>query len=61
MSKIVTVGVSLAIGLAIGVAAGSRLMNPPAEAQTAGTPVSFGAVPGAIGAEDISGPRSGVS
>jgi hypothetical protein len=56
MSKTVTVGLSLAMGLAIGVAAGSRFMNPPAEAQTAATPASFGAVPGAVGAEDISGP-----
>src|SRR6266436_7464008 len=56
MSKTVTVGLSLAMGLAIGVAGGSRLINPPAEAQTATTPASFSAVPGAIGAEDISGP-----
>jgi sugar lactone lactonase YvrE len=56
MSKTITLGLSLAMGVAIGVAAGSRLMNPPAEAQTAATPASFGAVPGAIGAEDISGP-----
>src|SRR5262252_9685502 len=56
MSKTVTVGLSLAMGLAIGVAGGSRLVNRPAEAQTAATPASFGAVPGAIGAEDISGP-----
>src|SRR5579885_2234475 len=56
MSKTVTVGLSLTMGLAIGIIAGSRLMNPAAEAQTAPTPVSFSAVPGAIGAEDISGP-----
>src|SRR5258708_4717350 len=56
MSKTITVGLSLAMGLAIGVAGGSRFMNPPAEAQTAATPASFGAVPGAVGAEDISGP-----
>src|SRR6266853_6862348 len=56
MSKTVTVGLSLAMGLAIGVAGGSRLINPPAEAQTAAAPASFSAVPGAIGAQDISGP-----
>src|SRR5712671_1196089 len=56
MGKTVTVGLSLAMGLAIGVAGGSRLINPSAEAQTAATPASFSAVPGAIGAEDISGP-----
>src|SRR5258708_26987129 len=56
MSKTVTVGLSLAMGLAIGAAGVSRFMNPPAEAQTAATPASFSAVPGAIGAEDISGP-----
>ena len=56
MGKTVTVGLSLAMGLAIGVAGGSRLINPSAEAQTAATPASFSAVPGAIGAQDISGP-----
>src|SRR5262249_21408947 len=56
MSKTVTVGLSLAMGLAIGVAGGSRLINAPAEAQTATTPASFSAVPGAIGEQDISGP-----
>jgi hypothetical protein len=34
---------------------GSRLMNPPAEAQTAAT-TSFSDVPGAIGEQDVSGP-----
>src|SRR5262249_40101624 len=59
MSKTVTVGLSLAMGLAIGVGAGSRLMNPPAEAQTAAAPASFGAGPGAVGADDIFGPYGG--
>src|SRR5215472_17132651 len=56
MNKTVTVVSALAVGLAAGIAAGSRLMNAPAEAQTAPAPASFSAVPGAIGAEDISGP-----
>src|SRR6266853_1846274 len=56
MSKTVTVGLSLAMGLAIGIAGGSRLINPPAKAQTAAAPASFSAVPGAIGEQDISGP-----
>src|SRR5260370_22153855 len=56
MSKTVTIGLSLAVGLAIGMVAGSRFMGPQAEAQTAALPVSFSTVPGAIGAEDVSGP-----
>jgi NHL repeat len=55
MSKTVTIGLSLAVGLAVGLAA-SRFINPQAEAQTAARPVSFSAVPGAVGAEDVSGP-----
>jgi NHL repeat-containing protein len=55
MSKTVTIGLSLAVGLAVGVAGGSRLMNPPAEAQTAAA-TSFSAVPGAVGEQDVSGP-----
>src|SRR6202521_4436097 len=56
MSKTVTVVLSLAVGVAVGIAGGSRLMSPPAEAQMAAAPTSFSAVPGAVGAEDISGP-----
>jgi NHL repeat len=58
MSKTITIVSALAVGAVFGVAAGGRLMNAPAEAQTAATtaPVSFSAVPGAIGAEDVSGP-----
>ena len=57
MSKTVAIGMSLAVGLTIAIAGGSRVLTPPAEAQTqpAATP-SFSAVPGAIGAQDISGP-----
>src|SRR5258708_1215087 len=55
MSKKVTIGLSLAVAVAVGIAAG-RLVNPQAEAQTAARPVSFSAVPGAVGAEDVSGP-----
>jgi NHL repeat len=56
MSKTVTIVLSLAVGVAVGVAAGSRLMNPAAEAQPVAGPASFSAVAGAIGAEDVSGP-----
>jgi len=58
MSRAVTVGLSLAVGVAVGVAASSRLMSPPAEAQTATSapPISYSAVPAAIGEEDVSGP-----
>jgi hypothetical protein len=56
MSKTVTAGLSLTMGLVAGIVAGSRLMNPPAEAQTVAVPASFSAVPSAIGAEDVSGP-----
>jgi hypothetical protein len=56
MSKTITIVSALAVGVAIGVAGSSRLMSPQAEAQTPALPTSFSAVPGAIGAEDISGP-----
>jgi DNA-binding beta-propeller fold protein YncE len=56
MSKTATVVLSLGVGVVIGMAAGSRLMNPAAEAQPAAQPASFSAVPGAIGAQDVSGP-----
>src|SRR5882672_2426219 len=55
MSKTVTIVSAIAVGVALGVVGGNRLMNPPAEAQTA-APTSFSAVPGAIGEQDISGP-----
>src|SRR5215470_12484475 len=55
MSKAIIVS-ALVAGLVIGIAGGSRLANAPAEAQTTPAPISFSVVPGAIGAEDISGP-----
>lgn len=64
MSK-VALGLSLAAGVVLGAAASKGLMNPPAHAQTPPraqaqaappAPASFSAVPGAIGAEDVSGP-----
>src|SRR5436190_5132398 len=55
MSKTVTIVLALAAGLAVGIAVGSRQTILPADAQTA-TTTSFSAVPGAIGAQDISGP-----
>ena len=57
MSKTVAIGLSLAVGLAVAIAGGGRVLTPSAEAQTqAAAPPSFSAVPGAIGAQDISGP-----
>ena len=57
MSKTVTIALSLGVGLALGIAGSNRLLNAPAEAQTApAAPTSFSAVATAIGAEDISGP-----
>jgi DNA-binding beta-propeller fold protein YncE len=56
MSKTATIALSLGVGVVIGMAASSRLMNPAAEAQPAALPASFSAVPGAIGAQDVSGP-----
>ncbi len=53
MRKTLTIVSALAVALTVGIAVDSRLMSP-AEAQTATT--SFSAVPGAIGAQDISGP-----
>src|SRR5262245_56535605 len=56
MSKTMTILLTLVVGLTIGIAVVGRLVNSPAAAQTTAPPTSFGAVPGAIGAEDISGP-----
>src|SRR5882757_4840074 len=56
MNKTVTIVSALAAGMAVGISGGSQLMNSPAEAQTAAAPASFSAVPGAIGAQDVSGP-----
>src|SRR3954465_9070315 len=57
MSKTVAIGLSIAVGVAVGFAGSGRLLTSPAEAQTqAAAPPSFSAVPGAIGAQDISGP-----
>jgi DNA-binding beta-propeller fold protein YncE len=53
MRKALTIVSALTAGLAVGIVADGRLMGP-ADAQTA--PTSFSAVPGAIGAQDISGP-----
>jgi len=57
MSKTVAIGLSIAVGVAVGFAGSGRLLTSPAEAQTQAAPsASFSAVPGAIGAQDISGP-----
>ena len=56
MSKTIAIGLALGVGMGIGIAGGSRLMSPPAEAQTVTAPTSFSAVPGAIGEQDVSGP-----
>src|SRR5215467_11825671 len=56
MNNISAVALALAAGLAIGVAVGDRIVSAPAGAQTETATASFSAVPGAIGAEDVSGP-----
>ena len=60
MNKTVTIVSALAVGVAIGAAGSSRLINAPAEAQAPApattAPVSFSAVSGAVGSEDVSGP-----
>ena len=56
MSKTVTIGLSLAVGVVIGIAGRGWVLDPPAGAQTSAIPISFSAVPGAVGAEDVSGP-----
>src|SRR5436190_5979808 len=53
MRKALTIVSALTAGVAVGIVAHGRLMGP-ADAQTA--PTSFSAVPGAFGAQDISGP-----
>ena len=55
MKKTAAVVSVLALGFAVGAAVSSRMMSP-AEAQGAVTAASLSAVPGAIGAQDISGP-----
>src|SRR6185436_433142 len=58
MNKAATIVVGLLVGLLAGVPLGGRLM-PQQKAPAASAPTTtqlFGAVPGAIGAEDISGP-----
>src|SRR5689334_8922360 len=55
MNKNLTIVLALTVGLAVGIVVGGRLMSP-VEAQTGPAGTAFGAVRGAIGAEDISGP-----
>src|SRR4030081_3748749 len=56
MSKPVPIGLALSVGVVVGIAGSGWLFGHPAGAQTAATPVSFSAVQGAVGAEDVSGP-----
>jgi len=56
MTRSATIVLALAVGLTVGIAVGGWLINSPAVAQTRTTATSFSAVPGAIGAEDVSGP-----
>ena len=56
MSKTVAVLLALVVGLVVGVPLGRGLMPPGQGAESATTAPSFGAVPDAIGAQDISGP-----
>ena len=57
MSKAVTVALALAVGVAAGIPLGTRVM-PQQRPDDEGGAVStaFAAVPGEIGAEDVSGP-----
>jgi hypothetical protein len=56
MSKAVTAVSALVVGLAVGIPLGGRF-SPPVEAPGAVAPdTAFSAVPGAIGAQDVSGP-----
>src|SRR5688572_23272635 len=56
MSKTVAVVLALVVGLAVGVPLGRRVTFPGRDADAAPAAPAFGAVPGAIGAQDISGP-----
>jgi sugar lactone lactonase YvrE len=56
MSRTVGLAAALAAGVAIGIFAGSRSAGQPARVDTSAAPASFSAVPGAIGAQDVSGP-----
>ena len=56
MSKTVSMVSVLAVGLAIGTPLGGRVMPSTEEAADATTSAVYSAVPGAIGAQDISGP-----
>ena len=56
MSKTVAVVLALVVGLAVGVPLGGRVTFPGRDADEAPAAPAFGAVPGAIGAQDISGP-----
>jgi hypothetical protein len=57
MNRTVAIGFAIAVGVAVGCAESGRRSNSSADVQTqAAAPASFSAVPGAIGAQDISGP-----
>jgi hypothetical protein len=56
MGKTFTIVSAMAAGIAIGIAATGGLLSPRVEAQMPALPVAFSAVPGSVGAEDVSGP-----
>ena len=56
MSKAVAAAVALMVGLAVGIPVGGRFMNAPAGSEPVAARTSFGAVPDAVGAQDVSGP-----
>ena len=56
MSRAGTHALVLAVGLAAGVVLGGRLMPSREDAPPPAASAAYGAVPGAIGAEDVSGP-----
>jgi hypothetical protein len=56
MSRTVTILLVLAVGLAAGIPLGGRLMPARGDGEGAVAATGFGAVPDAIGAQDVSGP-----
>src|SRR5687767_4608739 len=56
MSKAVTVALALAVGVAAGIPLGTRVMPQQPDDEGGAVSTAFAAVPGEIGAQDVSGP-----
>ena len=56
MDRVVSIGLALAVGLAAGLMLGNREMSSDGATGDATMSSAFAAVPGAVGAEDVSGP-----